>query len=176
MIFEDQEKLRRWRMLPEVTKYLLTDPIITLEQQIKWYNGVKDGKKYKCWIIQSDGIDIGFVNLAEFDEVNKHADPGVFICESEFRGKGLAKFILMNLMEHAFEYLKLKKLYGPILSENAAAVASYLKSGFQIEGFFRNHLYKNDRFWDLVYVAIFDFTWIELKKKIQYEKGFFEAY
>lgn len=40
MCINDMEMVRQWRMMPEVTKYMYTDPIITLEQQIKWYDKV----------------------------------------------------------------------------------------------------------------------------------------
>lgn len=176
MTEKDQEKLRRWRMLPEVTKYLLSDPVITPEQQKEWYESVKDGKKYKCWIVNVDGNDIGFVNLADIDENSRRADPGMFICEKEYRGKGLAKPIMLNLMRHAFEELNFNKIYGPVIADNGAAVAAYLKSGFKIEGYFKEHVFKNGKFHDLVMVAIFNEDWQKIKKVVNYEKAVIEKY
>ncbi len=177
MSADDLEKLRIWRMSPEMTRFLLTDPIITPEAQKKWYESVKDGKKYKCWIINSDGVDIGYVNLADIDEVNKRTDgPGAFICEEEYRGRGLAKHIIMNLQRHAFEDLGLHKLYGPIISANAAAIAAYLKSGWQIEGYCRDHIYKNGRFWDVVMVGMLEDRWHIVKSNVDYTKGTIEGY
>jgi UDP-4-amino-4,6-dideoxy-N-acetyl-beta-L-altrosamine N-acetyltransferase len=172
----DLEKLRMWRMLPEVTKFLLTDPIITKEEQKRWYESIKDGKKYKCWIINYNEVDIGFANLVDIDDVNKRADPGLFICEKRFKGIGLPKHIYMNLMKYAFEDLNLHKLYGPIISENAPTVAVCLQFGFKIEGYFKDHIFKNGRFWDLVMVAIDKEAWFAIKKRTKYIEGIFEKY
>jgi UDP-4-amino-4,6-dideoxy-N-acetyl-beta-L-altrosamine N-acetyltransferase len=173
---DDLETLRIWRMLPDVTRFLFVDTIITSEAQKKWYENVKDGGEYKCWIISCNQLDIGFVNLADIDVNNRRADPGMFICEAEYRGKGLAKHIMLNLQRHAFEDLELHKLYGPILAVNSAAVAAYLKTGFQIEGYFKDHIYKNGRFWDLVMIGMLDDHWHRIKSTIDYTIGSFEGY
>lgn len=168
------ETLRRWRMDPDVSKYLLTNPTITSEQQKQWFETVKDGSHYRCWIANYDGKDIGYVNLSHIDWNNFHADPGMYICEHEYRGKGLAKPMMHNLLRHAFEHMALNKVFGPVVSSNAAAVAAYVKAGFSIEGYFRKHIYKDHVFQDVVMVAISHSEWNGMVPKAPPAE--FEAY
>jgi len=160
----DLELLRRWRMSPSVTKYLLTDPTITEEEQKTWFKNVKDGNRYRCWIANYDGADIGFVTLSKIDWDNYNADPGMYICEEKYIGVGLAKPMMHSLLRYAFEIMDMRKVFGPILVSNASAVAAYIKAGFKIEGYFRDHVYKNDIFHDVVMVAITSYDWHIMRK------------
>jgi len=44
------EQIRFWRMLPEVTKYMYSDPVLSPEGQLKWYNlKVLNNPNEKYW-------------------------------------------------------------------------------------------------------------------------------
>jgi len=157
---EDLETLRKWRMKSEVTKYLYTDPILTIEDQKKWYEELQT-KFDAYWILNFKGVDVGYATLRDIK--NKSADPGVFIAETEYRRKGIAKSALISIQEFAFGPLDLHKLYGPILSENYGALLFYLKNGWKIEGVLRDHIFK-DRFYDVYMVALLKEDWLKFKK------------
>ena len=128
----DLERVRLWRISPEVTKYLLTDPVITEESQKQWYQGMsKRGDIY--WIVNFKGVDIGYASLNGIDTQSLSADPGVYIGEAEYRGIGLGGKILKKIEEQAFKSLNLRKLYGYIISENSKAVRMYRSNGWVCE-------------------------------------------
>ena len=87
----------------------------------------------------------------------------MFIAETEYRRKGIAKSALISIQEFAFGPLDLHKLYGPILSENYGALLFYLKNGWKIEGVLRDHIFK-DRFYDVYMVALLKEDWLKFKK------------
>jgi len=150
---DDLEQMRRWRMSPEVTKYLFTDPVITEENQKQWYKEMRErGDLY--WIVNSKGVDIGYASLNKIDAQNLCADPGVYIGESEYRGIGLGGEILKKVEEYAFETLNLHKLYGYILSENHKAIRMYRKNGWLCEGVLFSHIIKHDEFYDVEIMAL----------------------
>ena len=149
--------LRKWRMLPEVTKYLYTDPILSTTDQEEWYNAIKKTNDI-YWILSFSGEDIGYAALRNVSNIS--ADPGVFIAEKIHRGKGIAQYVIAKLQEYAFTVKGLKKLYGPILSENYGALMVYLKNGWKIEGVLRDHIYK-DKLYDVYMVALFAKDWRE---------------
>jgi RimJ/RimL family protein N-acetyltransferase len=66
-----------------------------------------------------------------------------------------------NLISHAFGPCGLNKLHGPIIASNAAAISSYLKSGFKIEGYLRQHCLKDGEYHDLVLVGLVKSDWSE---------------
>lgn len=173
----DLETLREWRMSPEISKFLLTDCDITPEDQINWYNNkVKNSQSLLIWIVQFQGVDIGYVNLSNIDKTNKTADPGTYICNDKFRGIGLGKSILINMEKYAFEVLKFNKLYGPVFAENFPPWISYMKGGWTIEGVLRQHVFKHGEYHDLIMIAMLKETWEKKKDKFKYIEGIFESY
>jgi len=159
----DLEMLRKWRMKPEVTKYLYTNPILTSEDQMKWFLDLQK-KDDIYWIINFRGIAIGYAALRNVSNIS--ADPGVFIAETEYRSKGIGKYVIGEVQEYAFTVLGLRKLYGPILSENLNALMTYLKNGWTVEGVLRDHIYK-DKLYDVYMIALFKKDW---RKKYENSK------
>lgn len=170
----DLDQLRIWRTAPSVTKFLLTDPVITPESQKVWWESVKDHGRYKCWIVNVDGVDAGYFDLADFDDVNKRADPGIFIGNESFRGQGLARHIMLNQQRHAFEHFQLNKLYGPVLAANSASLSAFIRAGFVLEGYLHDHVFKNGKYWDVVMVGLLRERWEKLGKIEDYIEGTFE--
>lgn len=157
----DLELVREWRMKPEVTKYLYTDPIITSEDQEKWFaNLQKTNDEY--WILSHKGNAIGYAALRNVSNIS--ADPGVFIGETKYRGKGLGKLAIEKIQDYAFSVVGLEKLYGPVLSGNYSALMAYLRNGWRIEGVLRKHIHKNGKYYDVYMIALFVEDWENWKK------------
>ena len=51
---EHLETVRRWRMMPEVTKYMYTDPQISSEDQRKWFEKISKDSSRIYWVISFD--------------------------------------------------------------------------------------------------------------------------
>ena len=51
----DLEKIMRWRMDPEITRYMNTDPRLTLDGQKKWFAAVRENPDVRYWMILVDG-------------------------------------------------------------------------------------------------------------------------
>lgn len=63
----DLEKIAKWRMLPEVTRYMPTDPVIDLQKQPEWLKWVRECTDRKKWIIEVDKKPIGIISLSDID-------------------------------------------------------------------------------------------------------------
>jgi len=144
----DLELLRLWRMHPDVTKYLFTDPLITTDDQRLWFKQLQQKNNSIYWIITYYAQDIGYASLTHIDRKNKRADPGVYICETGYRYRGFGKSILHALQKYAFERLHLHKLTAQVLSHNHAALNLYSHSGWSVQGILRDHILK-DKFYDV---------------------------
>lgn len=166
----DLEKIMNWRMLPEVTKYMYTDPELTIEDQKRWYKRISLDKNCKYWIIQVNNIDIGLMCLTEIDEKNSRCGWAYYIADTSFRGKGLAGILECNIYDYVFYELKLNKLWCEVLAFNEKVIYIHKKFGSEIEGVLRQHIYKNGQFYDVVIMAILKEKWDNIRKKYDYEK------
>lgn len=167
----DLDKLRYWRMSSCITTYLLTDVNLTQEAQLEWFNKMTERGDAKYWVIQIDNEDAGYAKIDSINLINRSGDPGMYIGEDKFRGKGIGTSILMTLQDYAFSYMNLNKLYGPVFADNYSALSSYMKCGWRIEGTLREHCFKYGKFHDILMIALLRKDWDELKTKVEYTKG-----
>ena len=70
----DLEKIRKWRMDPNVTKYMYSDPVLTPEMQKQWFEKIDKDESCKYWVISFDGRDIGLLNITDIDNKNKRCE------------------------------------------------------------------------------------------------------
>lgn len=163
----DLEKIMNWRMQPSVTKYMYTDPQLTMEEQKKWYE-TSQNENCKYWVICCDGHDIGLFCFYKIDYVNLRGDWGWYIAEPDFKGKGIGELLLYNIYDYGFNKLGLNKLCCEVLENNTKAISLYKKSGAEIEGIRRDHIIKGNEKLTIIEMAILKSKWDVIKKKLCY--------
>ena len=158
------ELVRSWRMKPEVTYYLYTDPVISKEDQIKWFNSIKNDPQKKFWIINYNNQDIGIINIERIDFINKRCLWGFYIGEDSIRSNGLVSIKIVKELKificyYVFEILQLNKLCGEVLSYNKHVIELLKKLGSKIEGTLEEQIYKNNKFEDVVVFGLLKREW-----------------
>lgn len=161
--YDHLEQVRQWRMMPEVTKYMYTDPIITPTQQIAWYESIINNPTVKYWVINVEGKNIGLLYITNIDLRKKQCECAYYIAEERFRGKGLANIIECNLYEYIFNNLGLHKLWFEVFDFNKRAINLHKKFGCEIEDILKEHVFKDNQFHDVVRMAITKRKWDEIK-------------
>lgn len=141
--------------------------IITKEEHRKWIEEVKNNDETKVWVVYQDKTPIGVMNLKDIDRKNKITDWGFYIGEEKFRGEGISKHMLYNLMRHVFEDMNLRKMYTTVLENNKIAFNLYKKMNFEKEGCLKNHLIRENRLIDLYIMSIFEDTWRRKKSDLK---------
>lgn len=164
------EKIMYWRMSPEVTQYMFTDPELTLEKQKIWFERINKDPSVSYWIINVNNIDIGVINLYDIDWNNKRCFWAYYIGDSSFRGMGIARHLECNIYDYVFLKLGMNKLCGEVLVFNEKVIEIHKKFGSEIEGIFKQHIYKKGRFIDVVRMAILKEKWKKIRSQYKYEK------
>lgn len=167
---EDLDMVAKWRMLPEVTKYMYTDPIITPESQRKWFDTIKNNNSVKYWTIVLDQTKVGLLCLTNIDFINKRCYWGYYIGDLSARGKGLARILECNIYDYVFYKLGLNKLCADVLAFNEKVILIHKKFGSEVEGILKQHIYKNGKFHDVVCMGITKGKWDSIRKKMEYDK------
>ena len=171
---DDLEQIMHWRMKPEVTKYMYTDPVLTLEIQEKWFDSIKNDTSVKYWMIKIDGVKIGVINLRDIDYINRRCTWGYYIGDNSFRGRGIASTLECNIYDYVFNILNLNKFWCEVFSFNEKVISIHERCGSIIEGTLKQHIYKNGEFFDIVMMAITKDRWEEIKDNYSYEKIYIE--
>jgi len=164
----DLEKIKNWRMLPEVTNYMYTDPKLTMNNQLQWFTDINNNPAVKYWIIEYNSTKIGVLNLSDIDNTNKRCKWAYYIADNSYRGKGIGKTLECNIYDYVFYKLNLNKLVGEVFDWNEKVIALHKNFGSKIEGTFKNHILKNGEFNNVVSMAILKNEWSKLRNKHTY--------
>lgn len=166
---DDQEMIRLWRMKPEVTKYMYTDPTITEESQKIWFRSISYDKSVKVWIIQYSGQDIGLLTITGIDQVNLRCDWAYYIADNSFRGRGIGGALECNIYDYVFNQMNMNKLCCEVFVFNEKVIRLHEKYGSEIEGTRKEHIIKNGEKYDIVEMAILKEKWEEIRGQYEYK-------
>lgn len=167
---QDLEKIRIWRMDPNVSQYMYSDPVLTTEDQKCWFANIQDDENCMYWIIEADNIDIGVLCIDNIDRTNLRCDWAYYIADTSCRGKGIGTLLECNVYDYVFYNLNMNKLCCEVFCFNEKVILIHQKFGSEIEGTRKKHIYKKGVFYDIVEMAILKEKWGKTKYKFQYDK------
>jgi len=170
LLLSDLETVMTFRMQPHVTKYMNTDPALTLDGQVSWYNKMKASGIFYYWAIEVESVPCGVINLGNVDLINMRSDWGYYIADKSLRSLHLCVSLEMSLYDFAFDVLGLNKVYGESFSINHAAVKMHELCGCETDGILRQHIFKDDKFYDVTVQSMLADRWRELRSSFDYEK------
>jgi len=98
---------------------------------------------------------VGTIGIHRIDWISRTAFTGTLIGAQEFREKGLGTDAKMILLDYCFNVLNLRKVCSAALAFNMRSINYSLKCGYRIEGRLKNQFYKNGKYCDEVFLAIF---------------------
>lgn len=165
---EELEMVMNWRMQPEITKYMYTDPVLTIEQQRKWYQTSRQDKDNETYMIEVNEIPAGILNITDIDRKNQRCTWGYYVAVKELRSLDLALMLEWNVYDYAFYHLGLNKVAGEIFSFNKAVLRIHQMCGSEIEGKLKAHIYKNGEFYDVTLTGITKQRWEAIKENFHY--------
>jgi UDP-4-amino-4,6-dideoxy-N-acetyl-beta-L-altrosamine N-acetyltransferase len=154
MRLEDIVRVREWRNLPDVARYMYTDHIISEGEHARWFGDALERRDRRYWIIELDGVPVGLANLVDISERHRRASWAFYLADPLVRGRGVGSYTERFVLGQAFDELKLNKLCCEVLGSNQAVVAMHQRFGFSVDGTLREHIWKGDHFEDVVAMSI----------------------
>lgn len=163
----DIELVREWRNSPEVSQYMYTDDFITKDQQEKWLDKINQEENSRYWIVKYEDQKIGLASITDIDRRNNKCFWGFYLGNTEIRGKGIGAKIEYNVLKIVFDEMKLNKLCGEVFSFNEKVVKMHEKFGFRREGYLRNHIFKNNKYHDVIVIGLLNSEWTQLNEGLR---------
>jgi RimJ/RimL family protein N-acetyltransferase len=108
--------------------------------------------------IEVDGQLVGRAGMFSFDMLARHAEVGLSLL-AEHQGHGYGKDALRVLLGFGFRTRNLHRIHLQTLASNGAAVSAYLGVGFVEEGRLRDHAWVEERYEDVVLMAVLRSDW-----------------
>lgn len=155
----EHEMLVAWRNDPANKPFFIEEEPISLDSHLAWWDKVRQDPCQRFYLIEAlddpdGGVLIGTTSLFDIDWRNGTANYGRLLIYTPYRGKGYGLEAEYLLLDYAFNHLNLNKIWSEIFEYNDVALDLHQKTGFVIEGMFRQHVFKDGEYVDLVRIGL----------------------
>lgn len=166
--------IMEWRMRPDITRFMNTDPQLDLAGQTQWFHKISKDDTQRYWMIEVDGTPSGIIQLIDIDTDHRRCSWGYYVAVLKKRSLKLAMYLEWNLYDYVFDVLNMNKLCNETFVENEYVVRLHQLCGSKEDGILREHIKKKGRYFDVSVGSILRKEWMEMRDKIEYEKFVFE--
>jgi len=139
------EQILKWRTLPKVTRFMVTDIENNIENQKNWFNKISGDKYQKYWIISYQSKDIGVIYLTKINYESKHCTWGYYIGEPN--QSGIGGIIPPYLYNYVFLEMKFNKIIAEVMEGNEKLMKLHEIHSYRFVGKYKNHIYKNGNYY-----------------------------
>jgi RimJ/RimL family protein N-acetyltransferase len=153
--------IMRWKNDKSLSELILSNyQTTTIEEAENWIfrNSTDKNQVLKgiFVVINAQKILVGIVRLMYIDTKNKHAEFGIYIGDSQHRGKGYGQIATQLIVDEAFVKQGLHKVYLKVDESNIAAIKSYQKVGFEIDGRLKDHVFDGTNYKTLLLMSVIE--------------------
>ena len=171
----DLEQIMEWRMRPDITRFMNTDPVLTLEKQREWLTYIRKEGKVKYWMILIQSRPVGIINLADIDWEGGSSSWGYYIGEKKARSFQAAMSLEMSLYDYVFDALSFKELHNEVFSLNRAVIKIHEACGSIVVREEKGEIVKCGVSYDVTHMSITRDDWLSIREKKKYEKINFQT-
>lgn len=97
---------------------------------------------------------IGHIGLHRIDWQNRVAELGIVIGKREHLSNGYGSDAIQTLLQFAFMEMNLNRVFLHHFAFNERGHHAYLKAGFKEEGRMRQQIFRNGKYWDVIFMGI----------------------
>ena len=163
---EDLEIIRNWRNSIEVSQFMYTDDYITRENQLKWFSKISNLQDSFYWLIKFKNFKIGLVSITDIDKINSSCNWAFYIGDEDYRNIGAGVKTEFLLIERVFNNFNLEILNCEVISTNFQVLNLHKKFGFKEVSYNKNHIKKNNVFYDVIKLTLYKKDWLHIKNKL----------
>ncbi|MBN1599603.1 MAG: GNAT family N-acetyltransferase [Bacteroidales bacterium] len=100
---------------------------------------------------------VGSVDLFDFDPFHLRSGVGILIAETKDRNRGIATLALIEIINYAFNILKLNQLYCNIAVKNKISLKLFKNMGFIVTGTKKQWLKTNEGYDDEYFLQLINY-------------------
>jgi len=154
--YSDTDLIVKWRNSDAVRKNFIYQALFTRESHENWMRTkVETGDVVQMIICEAESHKpVGSVYVRDIDHIHHKGEYGIFIGETDARGKGYGTAAAKLMIRYCFEELKLHRLYLRVYADNLQAIRSYEKAGFEREALLRDDVCIDGEYRDIVLMGI----------------------
>lgn len=115
------------------------------------------------FVFDVDGCVLGWFHISRVDAINKSCCFTIVVNPDE-SGKGLGKYIMIQMLDYLFKYRGFHSVYLEVLSTNFAAIKLYESLGFCFVGCRRQGVFRSGEYCNVFLYDILAHEWFHRKE------------
>ena len=146
-----------WINDSEVTRYMVTGIFPSnMERLEEYYQHMTTSPNHVILAIIDKASEkhIGNITLNDINWIDRRANLGIMVGDKDLWGKGYGTEATKLMIQYAFDKLNLHKLWLGVYAFHKAAIRLYEKAGFEVEGCFKNELYRDGKYHDRIVMGM----------------------
>ena len=132
----DLERVRLWRNDPDISRFMISQALISEKQQLNWFEAITNDKSQQHYIIEFKSEPIGVINMKSVSGASlskcSQIEMGMYIHDVRYRGNFLAFCPALTLNDYCFYQLNCEKLLARVLPGNEAAIRFNTTLGYEV--------------------------------------------
>ncbi len=166
----DLENIMRWRMAEEITRYMNTNPKLTIEGQKKWLAGIRENADVRYWLIRVNGEPAGVINLTGLTKADGVLGWAYYVGEQRLRSIQTALALEMSMYDYALIELGKSAVISDVFSLNKGVIQLHRICGCEVVEEKTNHILKEGVYYDVTFMRMTAEHWKEIRGDKKYEK------
>ena len=157
----------KWLNDPEVRSSLSLIMPLSQTDEENWFDLLQKREPYErpqAIEIQPDPkkdewVHVGNIGLFGFDWINRLAEVGLHIGEKKYWDQGFGTRVMKLILKHGFQTLNLNRIWLRVFDYNPRAIRTYEKTGFKVEGKYRQGIFHMGEYHDVIIMGILRSEW-----------------
>jgi RimJ/RimL family protein N-acetyltransferase len=164
----------RWRMAEDITRYMNTNPKLTLEGQVRWLASIRQNPDVQYWMIEVDGEPAGVINLTGLTKPDGNLGWAYYVGEKRLRSIQTALALEMSMYDYALIELGKTAVYSDVFTLNAGVIQLHKLCGCEVVEEQKQAVLKEGIYYDVTYMRMSAERWREIRTDKKYEKIIFQ--
>jgi diamine N-acetyltransferase len=155
--FEENDIENTVKWLNDLEYGILIDRVLptTIHERKEWFYAISKDKTAITFAVtlSENNTHIGNCGLINLDCRSRRGQIWIYLNDQHI-GEGLGKEAIYLILEYAFHYLNLNRIYLYVVSTNVRAIKFYERCSFKNEGTFRQHIFLKNQYVDAIWFGI----------------------
>lgn len=162
----DKDRILSWRNTERIRENMYSDHVISEQEHSDWFNRALRDETSRYLIFEVNQRPVGFVSFTNISKTHNRCMWAFYLGEIDVP-RGTGSSMEYFALQYVFEELQIRKLNCEVFSFNSSVVKMHEKFGFIKEGNFIAHYLKNNKYEDIICLAIFNDTWKREKETLK---------
>jgi len=126
--YDEKIMVLEWRNHPNIRKWMFTQDPIALDNHLNYIDSLSLKKDREYFLVKQHNQAVGVIDFTNIDKKSLTVEFGLY---AKPNLKGIGSLLMQEIVDYAFNTLKMQTLISEVFEENSLAIKLYKKFNFR---------------------------------------------